>query len=134
MLSCGIDQVVCVEHTYRVIAVLAHEHIDDLPQGVALGADRLRALHDKRAGAVGRARRVVGAVIWDDDDVIEFAGIILREQGLHEVADDGLLVARRHQHGEPAAGRLARPLYCRAQRIGQVKRKIDQIEHGNRAR
>ena len=117
-------QIIRVEDADCVVAILLHQLINDLTQCVALGAHRLGAFHNQCASAVRFACGVVGAIIRNDDHVIQFLGVILRHKRLDQVADDRLLVACGNQYSKPAARCLLGPLARRTQRIGEVECKV----------
>ena len=109
--------VVLLEHVVRVEDEVAVEGplreelvyaVEQIVEGVALAhVGGVEALKDYGPGVGGDARRVVRAVVGHDEGGHQAAVIGLAPDALDEVADDGLLVPRGHQHRVAVAHRLA---------------------------
>ena len=95
-----IEHVVGVEDEKRLIVavgVLLPDGLQAVIERIALPHQLVVAAgeHDG-AGLAGHVGRVISAVVGDDEDVDELGGIVLHLDGVDEVGDDRLLIARRH--------------------------------------
>ena len=95
-----IQHVVGVEDEERLViavGVLLPDGLQAVIERIALPHQLVVAAgeHDG-AGLAGHVGRVISAVVGDDEDVDELGGIVLHLDGVDEVGDDRLLIARRH--------------------------------------
>ena len=86
------------------IFFLQNDLVHHLRQHLALGADGALGLEDARAVGAGDGLGIVGAVVGRHDHLIQGVGIVLGLQAVHQLADDGGLVAGSHHAGETLFG------------------------------
>ena len=97
------------------------------------------------AGLAGHLGRAVGAVIGDDEHIDELGGVVLHLDGMDEIGDDCLLVARSHHDSVAvvARSRLLRgatgendqhvvELIGVAQGKGQEHAEVEDVNEGQR--
>ena len=99
------DKVVRVKDTKGVVIPVLQQAVKREGKDLALAPDRNGAVEYFRTRADGGAARVVGTVVRQYVDVVQFAWIILCEEAVHKVADHGLLVSRGDEHCKTAARR-----------------------------
>ena len=90
------DDVVGVKDDKGVV-VRGAQAFKGLAKHVALGSHVLANGQDAGAAGAGDLLGAVGAVVGQHVDVEAVAGIVLRQKGVDQRADDGLLIAGRAQ-------------------------------------
>ncbi len=100
------DKVVGVENRYRVVLARQAEKLGEDPfHGVAFAALlEVEALVHDRARGPGQFGRAVLAVVGDDEDVVQVAGVFQHLQVLDELDDDIFFVVGGDDDGERLLG------------------------------
>lgn len=127
----GVEDEKGVEGFQRVVAL---DVLNQKPERPALaGAGGVLPLIDDRAVRAAKLGGFVRAVVGDDKDRHQPGRIRLGADAVDEVGDDGLLVARRDQHGvAEALVRLGKPFGAGEKADGLVDRFIKR-QHGENA-